>query len=60
MDERLLRLRDVATEEARATVAARRVQGARIARETRLDEHQRKVKEITTVCPLNTPSQYPS
>ena len=49
MDERLLRLRDTAAEETRAATAARRVHEARLARETRLEEHQRKVKEITTV-----------
>ena len=55
MDERLLRLRDTAAEETRAAVAARRVQEVRLAQETRLEEHQRKVKEITTVCTGDTP-----
>lgn len=50
MDERLLHLRDIAAEETRAAAAARRVQEVRLAQETRLEEHQRKVKEITTVC----------
>ena len=63
MDERLLHLRDIAAEETRAAAAARRVQEVRLAQETRLEEHQRKVKEITTVCVhhFNIPtSSYPS
>lgn len=47
MDARLLRLRDTAAQETRAAAAARRVQEARVAREVRIEEHQRKVKEIT-------------